>query len=468
MNTFRFFIASLFLLVNTALSAQSPSNNPVKALNNYVQFTNESIHGLMIVHRILENLNQEVNKYVDLQSNQFNFYGNKDLPKNVFLDPEQFFYEISPYTWYQTAKAESHFLKPNEAKQLNGHLERLKKMIDRANAVRFELENFINGKDLQKEENQTEIFRQMEACADLYENFYLEKENFRKTITKIYQQNYYKEVPYKSLGVPVLQRIHNNILTVLKSLRYEVKGTLSQQTKLLEKEVKELNEIINIQARYKMAKDASNDFLQNLKKFQSSKSFNKNYKLYGQSYFYHNVELVASLNKYSGGMVKATNEMILAESKEALLLLEEPHIYKVIYPKKEIQRVDNQPVIKDIPEAVNNRNVVVHEQSIVIDKQEFTLQIFDHKEIDGDIISINYNGKWIIEKQELKRKPFKFKVKLNPQGENYLLLHAENMGKTPPNTAAIIYFVGGKRKQVVLNSNMNESEMIRLEFEEAK
>lgn len=38
----------------------------VKALDQYVSFTNESIHGLLIVHRLLENFNKNINKYVDL------------------------------------------------------------------------------------------------------------------------------------------------------------------------------------------------------------------------------------------------------------------------------------------------------------------------------------------------------------------------------------------------------------------
>ena len=464
MNTFRYAFTALFLCIFTFSFAQTPNAGATKALNNYVHFTNESIHGLMIVHRLLENFNQEVNQYVDLQSNQLNFFANKDLPKNIFIDPEKWFYEIPPYDWYKVAKEESRFLKPNEARKLNAHLEKLKRIITRVNEVRFELETFIKTKDLQKEENQTEIFRQLEACVNLYENFYLEKEVLRKNLKQIHRKNYFKETPYRSLGVPVLKDLHNSILPILKSLRYEVTGTLPDLTKKVETNIRQLNEIVNIHARYKMAKLGAQDFLKNLKKYQSVASFDKKYKLYGKSYYFHNVKLTAATNRYSGGMIKATNDMILLESAHELLLLEEPHYFKVIYPKKEIQRSDEVQIIEEVPEQINDRNVIVRQQSIKVDKTEFTLQIYDHKEIDGDIISVNLNGKWIIEKQELKNRPFKFKIKINPKGENYILLHAENLGKTPPNTAAIIYYYKGKRKQVVLNSNLNESEMIRLEY----
>ncbi len=471
MNITQISLINLFLFLTSFAFSQpqnNPPNPPVKALNNYVQFTNESIHGLMVVHRLLENFNQEVNSYVDLQSNQLNFFANKDLPKNIFLDEEDWFYKTSPYEWYNITKAESRFLKPEEAKILNRHLEKIKKIIDRVNQMRFEWESFIKNNDLQKEENQTEIYRRMENGVDLYENFYLEKEALRKSLKKIYQKNYFVQKEYKSLGVPVLIKIHNNILPILKSMRYEVTGSLPVYTKRLEENIDELNSIVNIHSRYKMAKAAAKDFLVNLKKYQGGGGFDNKYKLYGKSYFYHNVELVAAFNNYSGRMMRATNEMIAFESNNQLFLVEEPHIFKVIYPKKEIQRVENQPVIEDVPEEINDRNVVMRQQNIVVDKKEFTLQIFDNKQVDGDIISINFNGKWIIENQKLSKNPFKFKVKLNPKGENYILLHAENLGKVPPNTAALVYYYKGKRQQVVLNSNLNESEMIKFEFDESK
>lgn len=447
---------------------QNPSKTSVKALNNYIQFTNESIHGMMIAHRIFENINQEVNRSVDFPSEQINFYGNKDLPKNIFLDPEHWFYEISPYQWFEIAKKESRFLKSNEAKKLNSHANSIKKLIDQTNQLRFQLDNYIKNNDLQNPKNQTEIFRQMEGVVDIYENFYLVKEELRKDINKIYLENYYKASPHRSLGVPVLTDIHNNILPILKSLRYDVSGNLPEYTQKLEKNIKKLNEIVNINARYKTAKAAAKKFLTELKKYQNSNQFDSKYKLYGKAYYYHNVELVAAFNNYSGRMIKSLNEMIKLESDYSIFLLEEPHILKVIYPEKEIQKPDNQPIVEDAPLVVNDRNVVVRQQNIIVDKTEFTLQFFDHKEQDGDIISINLNGKWIMENQELKNRPLHVKIKINPQVENYIILHAENLGKTPPNTCAITYYYNGKRKQVVLNSNLNESEMIRMEYVKPK
>ena len=463
-----YFLVSIILCLNTITFAQLPSIASVKALNNYVQFTNESIHGMMIAHRIFENINQEVNRSVDSPSEQINFYGNKDLPKNIFLDSEKWFYQISPYQWFKVTKTESRFLKREEAKVLNISADKIKKIIDRINKLRFQLDEFIKNKDLQDSKNQTEIFRQMEIVAELYENFYLEKEQLRKNLNKIYQKNYYSKSTNKSLGVPVLTEIHNNILPILKSLRYDVSGNLPEYIQKLESNIKKLNGIVNVNARYKTAKAASKKFLIELKKYQNSNQFDPKYKLYGKAYYYHNVELVASFNNYSGRMIKSLNDLIKLESDYSLFLLEEPHILKVVYPEKVIQKPDNHIITNDAPTIINDRNVVVRQQNIVVDKTEFTLQFLDHKEQDGDIISINLNGKWIIENQVLKNRPLQVKIKIDPQLENYMILHAENLGTIPPNTFAITYYYNGRRKQVVLNSNLNESEMIQIKYEEPK
>ena len=120
-------LLSFFLFQNNSQAQDQPSM--ITALNSYVHYTNESIHGMLIAHRLLENFNQEINKYVNLQSNQLNFYANKDLPANIFVDPEQSFYKISPYRWYEVVKSESRSLKPADAQRLNASVDQLLSLI---------------------------------------------------------------------------------------------------------------------------------------------------------------------------------------------------------------------------------------------------------------------------------------------------------------------------------------------------
>ena len=150
-------------------------------------------------------------------------------------------------------------------------------------------------------------------------------------------------------------------------------------------------------------------------------------------------------------------------------MIEEPHFFKVISAKEALEfskslSAGEGDIVDALPTVVKDREVIVRQQSITVDSLNLELSIFDHKEQDGDIVSINFNGDWVLKSYRLTKQWKKINIKLNAKGENYLLLHAENLGGSPPNTAAIKYYLGGKRKTVILNSNLNESEMIKLNY----
>lgn len=72
--------------------------------------------------------------------------------------------------------------------------------------------------------------------------------------------------------------------------------------------------------------------------------------------------------------------------------------------------------------------------------------------------------KWVLRKQLLKNEPYELKLRLNDSGRNYLVLHAENIGKRPPNTMALKYTYRGKEHEIILNSDMQQSELIEIEY----
>ena len=469
MNNKYFFslLLSFFLFQNTNQAQDQPSM--ITALNSYVHYTNESIHGMLIAHRLFENFNQEVNKYVNLQSTQLNFYANKDLPKNIFVDPEQSFYKISPYRWYEVVKTESRSLKPADAKRLNVSADELKTIMEQVNQVRFDLENHIQNNDLTKKENQKTIYKKLEHCVKLYESFYKTKEKIRKDVFDIYSNSINQELTRTSVPIQALISFHRKFLFFSSKLRYKTSDT---NNSILANLKKEANKVLDVPAKhpfYKKSQKAVNTIIQQAEAFTNDKSFSKSYTLYGPHYFYHNVELAAAFNSYGLGYVKNANKYIKNMHPTGLLLIEEPHFFKVIYAKEALEFAQSNSagegdVIEELPSVVNDREVIVRQQSITVDSLELELAIFDHKEQDGDIISLNFNGTWILESYRLTKRWHNLKVTLNAEGENYLLLHAENLGGSPPNTAAIRYMYGGKKKTVILNSNLNESEMIQVKY----
>ena len=68
---------------------------------------------------------------------------------------------------------------------------------------------------------------------------------------------------------------------------------------------------------------------------------------------------------------------------------------------------------------MKGRNVVIADRVIKVDTNIVTFQMYDHKLIDGDIVSISFNGDWIIEKFKISEKPYSFTIHLNDNGKTF-------------------------------------------------
>ena len=191
------------------------------------------------------------------------------------------------------------------------------------------------------------------------------------------------------------------------------------------------------------------------------------YKLYGKFYFYHNSDIINKMNRYGNGYVFEMNSLFAFLRMPVLHMTEEPHYYKVIYPeklRKDDVIVSTDDKIEILPEKLKDREVITSSRKILVDSLKFGILLYDHMIQDGDIVSINFNGDWILEDLSLEAKPRKLKIQLNESGKNYILLHAENIGKRPPNTMAISYYYKGVKEQITLKSDLNASEMIEIEY----
>jgi hypothetical protein len=120
-----------------------------------------------------------------------------------------------------------------------------------------------------------------------------------------------------------------------------------------------------------------------------------------------------------------------------------------------------KPIVK-IPEQVDNRKVNFT-QSIDLASPDVVIKVWDDNKEDGDIISLQINNEWVLKNFILENRPSKIGYNLK-QGENYLMLHAVNLGKMPPNTAALSIDDGVKEHKLTLSSDFKESEAILLRF----
>lgn len=110
------------------------------------------------------------------------------------------------------------------------------------------------------------------------------------------------------------------------------------------------------------------------------------------------------------------------------------------------------------PLFVGNRLVETrHEFEVQTDT--IRIECWDNNEEDGDIISLNVDGKWLLRDHLLTREKVDFLIPLRGDGV-LLVLHAENLGSIPPNTAAISIYDGQSFRTVTLQSNQTKSEGI--------
>jgi len=207
--------------------------------------------------------------------------------------------------------------------------------------------------------------------------------------------------------------------------------------------------------------------IQSAKKFYETAEVPEEYEQYGKFYYYYNSELINKFNRYGNGIVFELNNFIDYMDIPVLIFTELPHYYKFILPKK-LKTVDyisaSDTEIVNLPSKLKERDLMVSTRKIKVDSLKFEVSIYDNKVLDGDIISFNFNGDWIVRNMVLKSEPSVFKFKLNEDGKNYFILHAIDVGRQPPISMALQYSFEGQKNEIILKSDLNVSEMIEIEY----
>lgn len=450
----------------------------VTALNNYINFSNESTHGLLIVHRLLENFNKNINKFVDLPDQKINFYSNKDLPGDVFEDPENWFYDVTPYQWYDKAVKEDNVLAPKDAQELRAIAGKMKGIVTGVNRLRFDLEEMIEKLDLTKRENLSLVYDKLEVGVKLFKDFYVEQTKLEDAVQKAYSSI---KVSKDELQFPEVLKditaLYKSARNILESLYHKNDDHIEDQIKAHEKALSDFEAIqlsnynstrlvgSKIQLFWNNIKKQSREAIVSEKQFAQGENIAEEYKLYDKYYYYYNITIITRFNRYGSGIVFEMNRILEYLDVPLVRFFEVPHYFKVVYPKI-LEKTDviksSDPVVKTLPREVKGRNVVVANQKIFVDSLITEFSLYDHKIVDGDIVSISFNGDWILEKFKISEKPYNFKIALNDSGKNFLLLHADDMGRNPPATIALAYLLGGKRELIILNSDINTSEVIEI------
>ena len=150
-------------------------------------------------------------------------------------------------------------------------------------------------------------------------------------------------------------------------------------------------------------------------------------------------------------------------------------IATVVIPKKTTDSITKVlppvEIIKDnnsIPQQfVKRKNT---EQShIEVNVKSITLKVYDNAIVDGDTVSIFYNGKLLLSHQLLSEKAIEINLELDDsQTRHEIILFAENLGSIPPNTALIVITAGTKRYELFASASLTENAVLVFDYRPKK
>ncbi len=104
-------------------------------------------------------------------------------------------------------------------------------------------------------------------------------------------------------------------------------------------------------------------------------------------------------------------------------------------------------------EKYNNRTKNTLKR-IEVKQANFKIDLYDDGDVDGDMVSVYYNGKILLSNKKLTEKPLTLNLTADPSlPENELLIYAENEGEIPPNTALMVVTEGTTRTEVRITAD---------------
>lgn len=141
-------------------------------------------------------------------------------------------------------------------------------------------------------------------------------------------------------------------------------------------------------------------------------------------------------------------------------------IVKVKPDSMDVIKTDSLPVVKRhfvkfTKNRLNGRKYQVL-QTLDVENESINIQVYDKNRVDGDIVSIYLNGELLIENLQVTKEKKEIKLQLQ-SGSNILVMYAINLGRIPPNTAAIaVGNKGNKYKISTLVSDFKKSGALEL------
>jgi len=482
----------LYMVIPIQVGAQR-SGSDIAYINEQILFINESVHGFLIAHRVYENFNQSINEYVDLPSHEINKYGNKDLPMDIFDDPEQWFYQRSPQSLYKELLMDARRDQNLDTWPL---IANIRNTADIINQRRLTIEQAIQNEQIHEMANVQSVYERLEESVEHYDRIGNSVSAYEEQLLANYLDI---ELPEKEKAVyTAIVELHFDIKRCLRSLKDEHRGGVIQSNSKIQKELNWLTACINeltdqkTQSKLLRIRDQFLAISKNIKASLAAIPIPAAYETLGREYYYHNVKLLTLLNRYGNGYVSTANKFFDDAGWAVIHLIEEPHYLKVTYPKritKEVlldKNIDPEldvaalelPELPALEEIVVSRDtvaaekikseippVVIASHILIVDSLSFELELYDHRTKDGDLVSINVNGEWMFNNISLEKEIQRIKLSIKPGVPNVIRIRAENTGWMPPNTVGIKYrSKSGRAENQFIKQDLYENQVLEIKY----
>ncbi len=166
-------------------------------------------------------------------------------------------------------------------------------------------------------------------------------------------------------------------------------------------------------------------------------------------------------------LVKAT-----PEKKPALPEKKDPPVAEVGKAAPSVVK-DSVQVIKRVPFSMPAPPPLVRSRSnplvrqIEIPAGEFTLNLYDNGEIDGDTITIYHNNELLVSHARLSQKPITLNITIDADHPHHeFIMVAENLGSIPPNTSLMVITTATQRFEVFISSTEQKNAKVVIDLKE--
>lgn len=458
------FICSFLLIKTTTVKAQAISE--VEAKNLYIEFLNESVHGLFTAHALLVINNKEVNKYIDLESYSLNNLTNSEVQSNLFKKSDKANYTTyqgySPMQLLQLAKENSKVLEPALAARLNSRVDRIGVILNKINQLRYDISDFIDTHDLNQKESIYGVFEILEECSKLFRDYEKEHNAIVREIGNTHDS------ANKELYLSAL-RFHSINKSILQTLRNEKSSAVLDSRKDLLQAFNNFEEQLSNYFDYdkrayrSYVKARMDSIGTQLNKFANSNFVPKAYRIYGKYYYYHNQIAKRFMNWSGPGYVRYLNRLMSELGVKGIEFSEEPLIFEVVYPMK----LDELNDLTKEERYISSRNLDVSLPEMKAsprkerpDSNYVTIGLRDFNMLDRDSIKLMVDGKILLDNYELKGEEETINIVIE-NAEIKIAVEALNMGIISPNTPEISIRFKDERKKHRVEAKLLKGEQRR-------